>query len=167
MADYRSIHTGQELDTATTKVLNGTCGIQGVKSNGTEITPDSENKVDITIPVVSQSTGESTTEVMSQSAVSTELSNKATTALYDAVLNSSGWSSGNAPYTQTVSVQGILSTDVPIVDIVLDSETTTALSQLEAWGYVSKIETSNGSITATCLENLPSVNIPLKLRVIR
>lgn len=76
MADYRSIHRGQELDTATTKVLNGACGIQGVKTNGAEITPDSENKVDITIPVVSQSTGESTTEVMSQNAITNILDSK-------------------------------------------------------------------------------------------
>ena len=167
MADYQSIHTGDEIDEATTKVLNGTSGIQGIKVNGTEVDADSENKVGITIPIVSQTTGESTAEVMSQNAVTTELNSKATTNLYKATLSSSGWSSGAAPYTQTVSVQGILSTDTPIVDIVLSSNTSTALSELESWGRVSKIDTSNGEITATCLENLPSVDLSLQLKAVR
>lgn len=47
MEDYQSSHSGQEIDTAVTNVLNGTCGIQGVKLNGVDITPDSSNKVNI------------------------------------------------------------------------------------------------------------------------
>lgn len=167
MADYQSIHTGDEIDEATTKVLNGTSGIQGIKVNGTEVDADSENKVGITIPIVSQTTGESTAEVMSQNAVTTELNSKATTNLYNATLSSSGWSSGGAPYTQTVSVQGILSTDTPIVDVVLSSTTSTALSELESWGYISKIEASNDQITATCLESKPSIDINIQLIVVR
>ena len=31
MADYQSSHSGQEIDTVVTTVLNGTSGIQGVK----------------------------------------------------------------------------------------------------------------------------------------
>lgn len=47
MADYQSSHSGQEIDTVVTTVLNGTSGIQGVKLNGVDITPDSSNKVNI------------------------------------------------------------------------------------------------------------------------
>ncbi len=116
--------------------------------------------------VVVQSTGNSTTSVMSQDVVTTELNNKATTALYNSTLASSGWSSA-APYTQTVNVSGILSTDTPIVDVVLDVDTPTAISQISAWMCVSKIETSNGSITATCLEDVPTIDIPVQLKVVR
>ncbi len=116
--------------------------------------------------VVVQTIGSSTTDVMSQNAVSTQLDSKATTALYTGTLLSSGWSS-SAPYTQTLSIQGILSTDVPVVDVVLSSTTSTAVSQLEAWSCVSKIETAAGSITATCLEEKPTVDIPIQLKVVR
>ena len=92
--------------------------------------------------------------------------NKTVVALYNTTLSSSGWSS-NAPYTQTLSIQGILATDVPVVDVVLSSTTSTAVSQLEAWGYVSKIETADGSITATCFEELPAIDIPIQLKVVR
>lgn len=115
---------------------------------------------------VAQTTGSSTTSIMSQDAVTTQLGNKATTSLYNATLGSSGWSS-TVPYTQTVSVSGILSTDTPIADVVLDSDTPTAISQISAWACVSKIETSNGSITATCLETKPTINIPIQLKVVR
>ena len=116
--------------------------------------------------VIVQATGSSTTSVMSQNAVTTQLNNKAITTLYTATLSSSSWSS-SAPYTQTVSVSGILSTDTPIVDVVLSSTTSTAISQIEAWMSVSKIETANGSITATCFEEKPTINIPIQLKVVR
>ena len=92
--------------------------------------------------------------------------NKTVVALYNITLSSSGWSS-SVPYTQTVSIQGILATDVPVVDVVLSSTTSTAKSQLEAWSCVSKIETAAGSITATCFEELPAIDIPIQLKVVR
>lgn len=95
------------------------------------------------------------------------LNTKATTALYTSTLLASGWSGAAAPYTQTVLVTGILATDTPIVDVVLDQSTSTAISQIEAWMSVSKIETANGSITATCFEELPTIDIPIQLKVVR
>lgn len=115
---------------------------------------------------VVQGTGSSTTSVMSQDAVTTQLNTKATTSLYTSTLSSSNWSS-TAPYTQTVNVSGILSTDTPIVDVVLSSTTSTAISEMEAWNCVSKIETSNGSITATCLESKPEISLNVQLKVVR
>ena len=92
--------------------------------------------------------------------------NKTVVALYNITLSSSGWSL-SVPYTQTVSIQGILATDIPVVDVVLSSTTSTAKSQLEAWSCVSKIETAAGSITATCFEELPAIDIPIQLKVVR
>lgn len=92
--------------------------------------------------------------------------NKTVVALYNITLPSSGWSS-IAPYTQKLIIQGILATDVPVVDVVLSSTTSTAVSQLEAWMNVSKIETADGSITATCFEELPAIDIPIQLKVVR
>lgn len=86
--------------------------------------------------------------------------------IYTATLLASGWSN-QAPYTQTVNISGILPTDTPIIDVVLSSTTSTAISQLESWGYVSQIETRNGSIFAVCLEEKPTVNIPIQLKLIR
>ena len=87
-------------------------------------------------------------------------------AVYTATLTAAGWSA-SAPYTQTVSVSGITASDTPIADVVLSSTAATAISQQDAWGYVSKITTAANSITVTCLEEKPTINIPIRLMAIR
>lgn len=228
LSEYQSIFTGSLVDATLSAVIDGKAGIQGVSINGSELTPDTNNKVSFNLPTVMQTTGTSTTDIMSQNSVTTALSNKVdssslasvatsgsysdlsnkptiptktseltndsnfvvssnlanvatsgsyndlsdkptipTVSDYSASLLSSGWNGSSAPYTQTVSVQGILATDTPIVDVVLDSSTSTAISQNNSWAFVSKIETSADSITATCLESKPEVDLPIQLKVVR
>lgn len=191
MADYQSSYKGSVIDQTVSTVLNGQAGIQGVSVNGTELTPDSNNKVSFNVPNVLQTTGTSTTDVMSQNSVTDALSNKANSSdlatvatsgsysdlsniptipsvsNYSATLLSSGWVGASAPYTQTVNVPGILSTDNTLANIVLSSDTTTAQSQLTNWAYVSKMETSNGSVTATCFDSKPSIDLNVSLMSIR
>lgn len=302
LSEYQSIFTGSLVDATLSAVIDGKAGIQGVSVNGTELTPDSNNKVGLSVPNILQTTGSSTTDTMSQNSITvslggkantsdlssvatsgsyndlsnkpniptktsqltndsdfvvssnlatvassgsyTDLSNKptiptktseltndsnfvpssslatvatsgsyndlsntptiptktsdltndsnfvsssslATVATsgsytdlsntptiptvsdYSASLLSSGWNGSSAPYTQTVSVQGILATDTPIVDVVLDSNTSTAISQNNSWAFVSKIETTANSITATCLESKPEVDLQIQLKVVR
>jgi hypothetical protein len=98
--------------------------------------------------------------------LSTLVNEKATTKVFSATLNAESWSS-SAPYTQTVSVSGVLPTDNPLVDIVLSSTTATAKNEATAWGCVSKITTASDAITATCLEEKPTVNMTIQLKVVR
>lgn len=214
MADYQSTYKGSVIDQTINSVINGQAGLQGVSVNGTELTPDTNNKVSFNVPLVLQTTGTSTTYVMSQNSVTDALSNKAnssdlatvatsgsysdlsnkpaipsvvqatgssttdtmsqdaiTTALsgkasvstYNITLLASGWSGSSAPYTQTVSVSGILSTDKVFADVVLDAVAQTALDQSRQWAFVSQMTTSNGSITAKCLEYKPEINLPISL----
>lgn len=269
MSNYKSIYKGAKIDETISTVLNGQAGLQGVSVNGSEITPDANNKVNLsipgvlqttgtstteamsqnavtialgtkantsdlstvatsgsyndlsnkpTIPSVVQATGSSTTDVMSQNAVTTSLSSKvdssslatvatsgsysdlsnkpaipsvvqttgssptytmsqqaitnalsgkASVSTYNATLLSSGWTGSSAPYTQTVSVSGILSTDKVFADVVLDSSTSTALDQSRQWAFVSQMTTSNGSITAKCLEYKPEINLPISLLALK
>ncbi|MFR1509220.1 MAG: BppU family phage baseplate upper protein [Acutalibacteraceae bacterium] len=118
--------------------------IQGVKLNGTLITPDNQKIVDL---IISGGGSSSTT--------------------YTAEIGTNWEKEESGEYTQTVAVTGILASDNPIVDVVLDSSKTVALQQLEAWSYISKIETADGSITVTCLEEAPTVAIPIQLKVVR
>lgn len=227
MSEYQSIFTGSLVDATLSAVIDGKAGIQGVSVNGTELTPDSNNKVGLSVPNILQTTGSSTTDTMSQNSITVSLGGKANTSDlssvatsgsyndlsntptiptktsdltndsnfvsssslatvatsgsytdlsntptiptvsdYNASLLLPNWSS-TAPYTQTVSVQGILATDTPIVDVVLSSTTSTAIAQNSSWAFVSKIETSANSITATCLESKPEVDLPILLKVVR
>ena len=94
------------------------------------------------------------------------LENHSLSKLYSATL-STNWSGSSAPYTQNVTLTGILSDDSPIVDVVLDTNSETALNQLEAWGCVSKIATGTNQITVTCLEDKPTAAIPIQIKVVR
>lgn len=78
----------------------------------------------------------------------------------------SGWSA-SAPYTQSVSVSGLLATDQPHIGLVPNDNWEMALIQEENWGYVSRGVTENGSITFTCYEDKPEVNLPLQIEVNR
>lgn len=142
MPSYTSTHKGAVIDATISAVIAGQAGLQGIRVNGVELIPDAQNKVDITAGVV-------------------QVLNKTAT------LASDSWVGDSAPYTQTVSVSGILSTDNPIVDVSLSSTYATAKEQLEAWNKVSNITTSNGSITASCFDDKPTVSIPIQLKVIR
>lgn len=96
----------------------------------------------------------------------TTANSKATTKVYTATIGTS-WSGSAAPYTQTISVSGMLSTDTPIVDINFSS---IAYSNKEAvvtaWSSIYRITTSTNSITVYADEKT-TTSVPIQLKVIR
>ena len=76
------------------------------------------------------------------------------------------WSGSAAPYTQTITVSGMLATDNPIVDVTPDSTYDTAVSQVEAWGNIHRITTAANSITVYANDKT-EVAIPIQLKCIR
>ena len=77
-----------------------------------------------------------------------------------------GWT-GSGPYTQTVTVAGVLATDMPHVVPVYDADNTTAQAQREAWGCVSRGVAAAGGIQFTCFEDKPETAIPIQIEVMR
>ena len=92
----------------------------------------------------------------------------ATTARYSATLTAAGWSA-SAPYTQTASAAGVLSTDDPFVDVDMSGASGSAqgTALTEAWGFVGRVTAGNGQITAYCYEDKPAGNLPVILKVVR
>ena len=76
------------------------------------------------------------------------------------------WSGSEAPYTQTVTVSGITSTDNPIVDVVLSSDYDTATTELQEYAKIYKITTSTNSITVYATEKTENA-IKLQLKVVK
>ena len=158
--------------------------VQGVKVNGELLTPDEKNVVDIEFSEFSWATAEQGSkadpaiqgvklngtllEPDDQNIVDVIVSESASSAVtYEAEI-STNWETGESgEYVQTIEVSGILASDNPVVDVVLDASKDTAPRQLEDWSCVSKIETSDGSITVTCLEEAPTVALPIQLKVVR
>ncbi len=77
----------------------------------------------------------------------------------------SGWSS-SAPYTQTVSLPGIKSTDNPIPLYRYPSNLTEANKNLidRSTNMITSIKTNNGSVTVTCKFRKPVAEIIIGLK---
>lgn len=163
--------TAADFDGATAaQGAKADSAIQGIRGNGSIISPDGSKIVSVTpaaigaVPTSRTVNGRSLTYNITLTP--TDIG-AATVNTYTATIGTNWTTASTGEYSQTISVSGILSTDNPIVDVVLDSEKELALSQLEAWGCVSKIETTNGSIAVTCFEDMPEIAIPIQLKVVR
>lgn len=86
---------------------------------------------------------------------------------FDVTLTTNDWVGDKAPYTQTIGVEGILETDRPHYGAVYDSDQETRIAQKEAFAMVDDLDTADGSVTFTCFEDKPAVNIPIQMEVNR
>lgn len=99
------------------------------------------------------------------------LSNRPTVpmmASYTATISTT-WSGSAAPYTQVLTVSGLLTTDKQ-VHISPNYSTTlaTAKAQQEAWNLIAMGDvTANNQITFKCFGDKPTTAIPIKLEVTR
>ena len=109
----------------------------------------------------------SSTTYASTKALVDGLTTKAEVSNYTATITTTWTEGSSSVYSQTISVQGILSTDTPIIDVVLDSDPTTAQNQMDAWSYISRISTGNNSITVYAVGSAPTTAIPLQILCVR
>lgn len=79
------------------------------------------------------------------------------------------WSQSGNVYTLTLPIAGILATDTPHIAPVLSSDYATRQAQKEAFGILGsgRAETGDGTITFTCDDEKPSIEIPIQIEVNR
>lgn len=71
-----------------------------------------------------------------------------------------GWVGTEAPYTQTVTANGMTETDCPMPIFVDDGENeTSSKAKLKGYGFISYFDSANGSVTATCKYKKPEANV--------
>ena len=92
--------------------------------------------------------------------------NPTTAEFYTVSLPASKWT-GNGPYTQAVSVTGILSDDRPIFGPIYSGTNDEKIEQSIMAGFVSECDTAAGSVTFTALLAKPEVDLTMQLEVIR
>lgn len=102
-------------------------------------------------------------DATTKSYVDTALNNAKTIAK-TATLTAAGWSA-SAPYTQSVTVSGLTDTKRAMAYPVYGSNTATNLALKEACGMVSFASRSSSVLTFTCLEDKPTVDIPITVEV--
>ena len=99
----------------------------------------------------------------------TTLFNKSSEAVseeYAGTLTADGWAGEAAPFTQDVTISGVLATDSPIIDLVPSDTYADAIVQDEQWGQIYKAVTSADTITFYAKE-APTVALTFKARCIR
>lgn len=85
-------------------------------------------------------------------------------AVFTLSLPASGWSA-SAPYTQTIAVADILSTDTPHWGVVYSADN--AVAQKSAFAVVDDLDTANSSVTFTCFEEKPEIDLTIQMEVNR
>lgn len=107
---------------------------------------------------------EATNDAANKGYVDTALTN-AKTVTKTATLTVAGWSGSSAPYTQAVTISGLTDTKRAMAYPVYGSNTDTNISLKEACGMVSFASRSGNKMTFTCLEDKPTVAIPITVEV--
>ena len=86
------------------------------------------------------------------------------TVSVSATLTVAGWT-GSAPYVQSVSIEGMTDAKKAMAYPVYGSDTSANIALKEACGMVSFASRSGSVLTFTCLEDKPTVDIPITVEV--
>lgn len=86
------------------------------------------------------------------------------TVSVSATLTVAGWT-GSAPYVQSVTITGLTDAKKAMAYPTYGSDTPTNIALKEACGMVSFASRSGNVLTFTCLEDKPSVDIPIAVEV--
>lgn len=89
----------------------------------------------------------------------------ANVVVIDMVLQADEWEGESAPYTQTIQNVNLKNEMYPIIDISLSEDSSNWTNELEQYSYLTRAVCHNGSITFYCIENKPTSDISLKLRI--
>ena len=111
--------------------------------------------------------GAVTTVKLDNYAVTTEkIAEHAISHVYTQTLTAAGWTGTSAPFTQEVTISGILANDEPIIDVVLSGTYETAMQEDDQWGNIYKASTAANKITFYAKDK-PTVALSFKARCIR
>lgn len=88
--------------------------------------------------------------------------------VYTATFPVAGWVGDTAPYTQTVTVEGLSASHNPMADISLSDDDTsdTANAKISAFNLIDRLVTGDNTLVAYCYSDAPEVEITVRLAVI-
>ena len=94
------------------------------------------------------------------------LGEKAEVVTYTGTLPSTGWTGSSAPYSRTITVTGMASTDNAVTDVALTGTYATDQAILTNFALVYRMVSGTNQVTAYATK-IPTVNIPLQFKVVR
>ena len=78
----------------------------------------------------------------------------------------SAWQGTSAPYTASISLADIKSTDNPLITPIYNVDYTIALTQRNNYAKIDDATTSTGTITFRCFEEKPDIQLSLLVKVV-
>ena len=154
--------TGEDTDNAKYYMEQAKAAAGGDFATRTELAKGLEAKVDKVTGKQLSTNDYTTTEKNKLNGIATGAT-KNTVATYNAELGTS-WTAKTGYVQQVVTVQGILATDTPIIDLI--TTTTDFEAQEEAWGKVFKAQAGANQITFYAKE-ATKTSINLNIKVVR
>lgn len=106
-----------------------------------------------------------TAKIKDKAVTTAKLADHAVSVDYTVTLDTT-WSGDAAPYTKEQTINGILATDKPLIDIVPSATFADAEKQADAWALIYRAVTAANKITFYAKAK-PTVSIPLQIRCIR
>lgn len=91
----------------------------------------------------------------------------ATTFAKTVQVSNTTWTLTNGTYIQTITCDGLLSTDIPIVDVCTNNSLDDNKLFIEAWGHIIRAVANNNSITLYTDGELPNVSFSMNIKVVR
>lgn len=85
---------------------------------------------------------------------------------FTAMIPAAGWTGDAAPYTNIVTVPGLLEDDDPDVDIIPSDTLETAEAETEAYADIYRMTTAENTLTVLAREK-PTVDINIQLKAVR
>lgn len=111
--------------------------------------------------------GSIVTENLADNAVTApKIADGAVSQTFTAIITADGWTGESAPYTNAVTVTGLLAADTPIVDMIPSDTFETAEAETEAYANIYKMVAADNQLTAYATEK-PTVDISIQIRAVR
>lgn len=107
-----------------------------------------------------------TANLANESVTAAKISNGAVSQTFTTVITADGWTGEAAPYTNAVTVTGLLATDTPIVDMIPSDTFETAEEETEAYANIYRMVTADNQLKAYATEK-PTVDISIQIKAVR
>lgn len=108
-----------------------------------------------------------TEEKISAGAVTAaKIASGAVSQTFTTIISAEGWTGEAAPYTNAVTVTGLLAADKPMVDMIPSETYETAEAEIEAYANIFKMVAADNQLTVYATEK-PSVDISIQIKAVR
>lgn len=95
-----------------------------------------------------------------------KIASGAVSQTFTATIHAAGWIGEAAPYTNAITVTGLLASDTPMVDMIPSETYETAEAEIEAYATIYRMVAADNQLTVYATEK-PTVDISIKLKAVR